>query len=385
MNASDADIRWMRRALRLAARGEGRTRPNPPVGAVVVADGVSVGEGFHAGAGQRHAEIVALDACGSAARGATLYVTLEPCSTHGKTPPCTERILRSGVKRVVYALDDPDPRHAGRALGILSGAGIEVRRGVGASAARKLLAPFAKRVRTGKPYLTLKLAISLDGRLADRAGRSRWITGEKARREVQRLRQRCDGVMVGIGTVAADDPSLLSRLDREPRGFRLVVGSDREWNPDLRVFSDDYAGRTLVAVSESVGANRLGEIRARGARVWTLPDDPGDPRRVDLEALMNRLGEQGVLHVLCEGGAGLAGALIEAGLVDEYVFFVAPLLLGDRQALSAVTGMNRLLDRALRVRFRSVARKGSDLMIRAFPENSEELSEGSGDNVHRVD
>lgn len=353
----------MRRALALARLSEGQTRPNPPVGAVVVRGARALGEGRHLRAGCAHAEVEALDACEGRVRGATLYVTLEPCCTHGRTPPCTERILREGVRRVVVGCRDPNGCHCGRGLELLASRGVEVVYGVCEAEARELIAPFAKHVVTGYPYVTLKLAVTLDGRLADRRRRSAWITGEEARAEVQRMRRRADVVMVGGGTVKADDPSLLCRLDGGEGLRRVIVDGRGLTPPRARVVSDEAAARTVVAACRGVPRRRAEAWTARGAALWEFaPDRRG---RVPLRRLLKRLGDEGCLHVLCEGGGRLAGALHDAGLVDEYCFFVAPAVLGDCRAVAAVDGAGRLLANMERLRFTEVARFGADVLLRA--------------------
>jgi diaminohydroxyphosphoribosylaminopyrimidine deaminase/5-amino-6-(5-phosphoribosylamino)uracil reductase len=357
------DERWMRRALKLAKLSEGYTRPNPPVGAVVVKDGRVLGEGRHTRAGCAHAEVEALDACAASARGATLYVTLEPCCTHGRTPPCTARILREGVSRVVVGCHDPNGCHCGRGLEILSARGVEVVFGVCEPEAQELIAPFAKHVSTGYPYVTLKLAMTLDGRIADRTGASKWITGEEARAEVQRLRRRADVVMIGGGTAHADDPSLLCRCGGGENLLRVVVDARGFTPPSARVLTDEAASRTIMATVRGIGAALERAWSANGARVWKFA--PGRDEHVPLKRLLKRLGDEGCMHVLCEGGGGLAGSLNDANLIDECCFFYAPAVLGDLQAVCGVEGGERALARMPRMRLVEVKRLGEDVMIRA--------------------
>lgn len=358
------DERWMRRALELARRGEGRTRPNPPVGAVVVRGGRVVGEGFHARAGTAHAERVALAAAGDAARGGVLYVTLEPCSTHGRTPPCVDAILAAGIRRVVAAIPDPNPRHAGRGFRLLRRAGVRVDVGVGRSEAEEILRPFARWIQTGRPWLVLKLGLSLDGRIADAAGRSRWITGVAARQRVHAERRRSDAIMVGVGTVLADDPSLRPRPTRGRRPWRVIVDTHGRTPLGARVLTDGAADRTLIAVGRGCPAPRQESFRAAGATVAVIPTGPDG--RVSLQALLACLGRMGVLRVLCEGGGELAASLIDGGHADELLWICAPLVLGGT-GIPAVGGRGHALSRAPRWRIVEATRLGGDLMVRAWP------------------
>jgi diaminohydroxyphosphoribosylaminopyrimidine deaminase/5-amino-6-(5-phosphoribosylamino)uracil reductase len=335
MTDVNADIQFMLRALELARRGEGLTRPNPPVGAVIVRGGKVVGEGFHRKAGTAHAEIVALKQAGSKARGATLYVTLEPCSTFGRTPPCVDAIVAAGIRRVVAAIKDPNPKHAGRGLALLRRERIAVTAGVCEYEAAEIIAPFAKWICTRRPYVTLKLAISLDGRIADREGVSQWITGAAARKRVHELRRKADGIMVGSGTVLADNPSLTPRPAKGRAPFRIIVGPIPRKS---RLLTDAARDRTLVVSS-------------------------GTGKAVSLTRLMDRLGEMNLLHVVCEGGGKLAESLVRAGLVDEFWFFLAPVLIGG--PTGAIGGEGWLLPEAPRLRFIGWEHVGDDLLIKA--------------------
>ncbi len=359
---SRSDERWMMRAVELARRGEGGTRPNPPVGAVVVHGHRIAGEGYHRKAGEPHAEVLALAQAGARARGAVLYVTLEPCSTWGRTPPCTEAILRAGVRRVVAAVADPNPRHRGRGFAILRRNGLEVKTGVCHAAAAELIAPFALWVTQRRPFVTVKLGVTMDGRIADRTGHSRWITSPAARRVVQALRRQCDAVLVGQRTAVLDDPSLLGG-GRRPRAFRVVVDTGGALDPDARVFTDGHVHRTIIATTNCCPSGRQAAYQATGATVWTIPHGRGG---VSLRALMRKLHELGVLHVLCEGGGELVASLIRAGLVDRYMWFVAPRVLGAT-GCPAVGGPGWLLETAPRLRFVRCERVGSDMMLVAVP------------------
>lgn len=357
----------MGRALSLARRGEGSTRPNPPVGAVVVRGGRMVGQGWHRRAGGPHAEIVALREAGERARGATLYVTLEPCCTWGRTGPCTETIVAAGIKRVVAAVTDPNPRHRGRGIRLLRGAGVSVDVGTCGESATELLEPFRKWMLLRRPYVTLKLACSLDGRIADMDGRSRWISGPEARRWVKGLRRRADAVLVGAGTARSDDPCLLAFDGEQPRGYRVVVSSDGRLDPSLRLLSDRNAHRTIVAVSKKCPERQRRVLAKGGAAVWVLPSTAAG--QVSTRALMLRLGRAGLLHVICEGGGELASALTQQRLVDSFRFVFAGRLLGGG-GVSAIGGEGWTLSSAPFLRMVSVERLGQDVLVTAKREGS---------------
>lgn len=358
------DETWMRRALELARRGEGRTRPNPPVGAVIVRAGRVVGDGWHSAAGKPHAEIEALKTLASPAlsHGATLYVTLEPCCTHGRTPPCTDAILKSGIRRVVVGAVDPNPKHRGRGLRLLRRHGIEVTPGVCAEEARELMVPFASRIQRGRPWVVLKMACSLDGRIADALGASRWITGPASRRKVQELRRQSDAVLIGTGTALADDPSLLPRPSKGRRPWRVILDRGGRLPLSSKVLMES-PGQTLVIVSPKTTERRRKEIERHGARCW----EAGEHARggFALGSLMKRLArEYGVMRVLCEGGGRLAASLIREGLADEIWWGLAPKVLGG-DGVPAVGGAGWPLARAPEFEVRGVERRGGDVWIRA--------------------
>ena len=360
--AQREDLRYMRQALRLAQRGEGHTRPNPPVGAVVVRNTTVIGAGFHTRAGAPHAEIEALNRCAGHANGATLYVTLEPCSTFGRTPPCTERIIKEKIARVVIGCLDPNPKHAGRGVTRLREAGIEVTLDVESTDAKALIAPFAKHILTGLPFVTLKLAMTLDGRIADRTGASKWITGERARAEVQRMRKAADILLIGAGTVCADNPSLLYRGKNGGSLMRVVVDTKGITPPTAQVYTDAAAPQTIVATTTETAARMRNAWEHYGAHVWTFPRLRSG--HLSLRSVLKRLGEEGYLHVLCEGGGHLAGALHDADLVDEYVLFYAPVFLGDARGKSGISGNGVLMKDLQRRNVAEVRRMGDDLMLR---------------------
>jgi diaminohydroxyphosphoribosylaminopyrimidine deaminase / 5-amino-6-(5-phosphoribosylamino)uracil reductase len=353
------DRRFMRRALALAARGRATSSPNPHVGAVVVRGGRVVGEGFHRRAGEAHAEPQALASAGAGARGATLYVNLEPCAHHGRTPPCVDAILAAGPRRVVIAHLDPDPRTAGRSVERLRRAGIDVTVGVEAAAALELNAWFVIERIDKRPAVTWKCAASLDGKIATRDGESRWITGPEARRSGLSLRDEHDAILVGSETVLVDDPRLDRRVHRgAPPILRVVMDRRLRVSPRAQLF--DVPGPVLV-FTESTAPRRTRALAARGAEVVCLA-------RVTPQTVLRALHRRGVASVLLEGGGTLAAAFAAAGRIDRVIHFTAPLLIGGAGAPGALAGEGvARLARALRLRFTDVRRVGGDLRIEAFP------------------
>jgi diaminohydroxyphosphoribosylaminopyrimidine deaminase/5-amino-6-(5-phosphoribosylamino)uracil reductase len=365
MDAMTDDAFWMRHALRLARRVVGWTSPNPPVGAVIVKDGVLIAEGVHEGAGKPHAEVVALTKAGERAKGATLYVTLEPCDHYGRTPPCTQAILSAGIRRVVVGTVDPNPLVNGRGIERLRQAGIEVTVGVLEAQAKELIAPFAKFITQRLPFVTLKLAMSADGKLATKTRQSQWLTGEAARRYAHRLRHEHDAVMVGIGTVFADDPQLTVRLvkGKVKQPIRIVADSHARTPLTAKIL---HSAETpcIIAVTESAPKERVEALQKAGAEVWQLPAD--EKGRVNLMALLRRLAERDIVSVLVEGGSELAGSLVTQRLVDRLVLFIAPLLIGGREAVPAVGGDGfERLSEALRLTDLRWKKLGDDWLLMA--------------------
>ena len=346
----------------MAWQAVGLSSPNPPVGAVVVKDDQVVGEGHTQPAGQAHAEVIALDQAGDLARGATLYVTLEPCSHHGRTPPCTDAIIAAGVAEVHVSTIDKNPLVEGSGIDLLREAGIAVHLGEGQQEASDLAAPHAKLVTVGRPLVTAKFAMSLDGKIATRAGDSKWITGDESRRYVHELRARNDAIMAGIDTVIADDPQLTARnpdgtpLPRQP--LRVVVDSSGRLPLESTLIRQ--SGRTLVAMADD-SCEKRSILEEAGTETLAAPAPDG---RVDLCGVMDELGRRGISTVFVEGGATLLGSLFDAGLVDRVVAFVAPVVIGGDSALSPVggNGVERMAD-ALRLNDVQFETFGDDVAV----------------------
>ena len=360
---SPADQPYMAQALRLAERGLYSTSPNPRVGCVIVRDGVVVGEGWHQRAGEAHAEVNALQQAGTAARGATAYVTLEPCSHHGRTPPCTEALLAAGIGRVVAAMADPNPLVAGRGLAQLQAAGVAVDVGLMADEAHELNIGFVSRMTRQRPWVRLKAAASLDGKTALQNGESQWITGPQARQDGHCWRARACAILSGIGTVRKDDPQLNVRgVDTPRQPLKVIVDSRLELSPAARLLE---AGNVLlVSAGQAVAevAEKAAALRERGAEILDLPDGKG---RVDLHALLHELARRGLNEVHVEAGSRLNGALLAAGLVDEVLLYLAPCLLGDTaQGLFALPALESLAGKH-RLAIREVKQFGDDLRVLA--------------------
>jgi diaminohydroxyphosphoribosylaminopyrimidine deaminase/5-amino-6-(5-phosphoribosylamino)uracil reductase len=356
---SSADHQHMTQALRLAEKGLFSTSPNPRVGCVVVRDGVVVGEGWHKRAGLPHAEVNALHAAGERARGATAYVTLEPCSHHGRTPPCADALIAAGVARVVAAMPDPNPLVAGQGLERLRAAGIVVESGLLESEARELNIGFVSRMTRGRPWVRAKTASSLDGKTALANGVSQWITGPEARRDVHWLRARSCAVLTGIGTVLADDPQMNVRdVDTPRQPLRIVLDSALRMPPQAKMLA---SGKTLI-VTASSDRERTVRLEDAGAEVLVLPGAPG---KIDLAQLMQVLAVREINELMVEAGCTLNGALLQAGVVDELVMYVAPILLGD--TARGLFGLPELTDMAGRREVRIVDTRmvGKDSRITA--------------------
>lgn len=328
-------------AIGLAKKAEGRTSPNPLVGAVLIKAGRIVGKGYHKRCGSPHAEVNAIRDAGSKAKGADLYVTLEPCDHFGRTPPCTKAIIGAGIKRVIIGMKDPNPINNGKGMARLKRAGIKVSAGVLKEEAALINLPYIKYIKKGLPYVTLKMAQSLDGKIATRSGNSKWITSDEARAYVQRLRGKVDAVMVGANTVRRDDPSLLCKIPGSKQPARIIVGGRMRIPAYARIFS--HAGRSRVFIAVSHG------------------------KRVDLEELLKSLGKMGITNILAEGGGELAASLIRDGLVDRYLFFVAPKIIGGESAVTSVEGEGvRLVKDAVRIKDMKAVAIGRDILIEGY-------------------
>ncbi|MEX2587039.1 MAG: bifunctional diaminohydroxyphosphoribosylaminopyrimidine deaminase/5-amino-6-(5-phosphoribosylamino)uracil reductase RibD [Actinomycetota bacterium] len=362
MPAEDEEI-WMKWALRLAARGRGRTSPNPMVGAVIVRHDDVVGTGWHRKAGAGHAEAVALAQAGSRAKGSTMYVTLEPCAHHGRTPPCVDAIIDAGVSRVVAAIEDPDPLVSGAGAAALREAGVEVEFGLLSKAATTLNEEYLVHRREGRPFVTLKMATSFDGRVAAADGSSQWITCEESRRDAHRLRAQSDAICAGIGTVLADDPRLTVREVQvaAPR-LRVVVDSTARTPIDSRILSEDAP--TLIATALPPDDERVSVLKKAGAEVLSMA---GPDRRVSILHLLHALAGRSVISLLLEGGPRLAGCFAAQGMIDRYVFYMAPKLLGERARGSVEGWTAESIDESRDLRITEFKRLGSDLKVIAYP------------------
>lgn len=360
------DFQWMAVALRLAEQGLHTTQPNPRVGCVIIKDNQVVGQGAHLKAGESHAEIFALKAAGMLAKGADLYVTLEPCSHFGRTPPCVESVIAASPKRVIIAMQDPNPLVAGRGIAALRAQGIEVIVGVMEKEAYALNSGFVSRMQRGLPYVRCKIAASLDGRTALSNGKSQWITGKDARQDVQHWRARSCAVLTGIGTVLADDPGMTVRLPEAVRQpMRVVVDSHLQMPVRSKMLDADLLKHSPVLIAYTADKyHRADDLKAAGAVLVQFPKDDG---RVDLRALLTHLAQQDVNDVLLEAGARLNGAFLDAQLVDEFIFYYAPKLMGaDAKAMFALPELT-VMEQTIDLAVLDIRQVGSDIRIQAQP------------------
>ena len=357
---------YMERALRLAVKAQGRTSPNPMVGAVLVKDGRIVGEGFTRPAGGPHAEIVALTEAGESTKGSTAYVTLEPCAHYGRTAPCADALIEAGIKKVYSAIEDPNPDVHGKGHARLRAAGIPVHTGISQAKATEINKPFFKYVASGQPWVTAKFAVSLDGKLATNMGESQWITSEQSRQQVHHIRNVTDAIIVGAGTVLADDPSLTTRLqdynERTRNPLRIVADSRGRVSPKARIYHPDTPGHSVLATTSQTKSSHCEQLESQGVKIWKLPEDTNG--RVDLKALVNRIGQEEMLTLLVEGGSELLGAFVADGLLDQVCAFFAPIIIGGKSAPGPVgePGIGRLAD-ALRLSNIVTEKIGGDILV----------------------
>ncbi|CAB1058686.1 Diaminohydroxyphosphoribosylaminopyrimidine deaminase (EC / 5-amino-6-(5-phosphoribosylamino)uracil reductase (EC [Olavius sp. associated proteobacterium Delta 1] len=356
----------MQMALRLAIKGQGFTSPNPMVGAVVVKDGRVVGSGYHQMVGGPHAEVNAIDAAGKLAKGATLYVTLEPCNHTGRTPPCTRKISEAGIKRVVISMIDPNKDVAGGGAEFLEQQGIRVTTGVCRAQAQKLIEAFVKFVHTRRPFVIAKCAATLDGRIAARSGDSTWVTGEKSRQFVHRLRHAVDGILVGINTVRTDNPSLTTRLPdglgRDP--VRIILDTHLSISPAARLLRQESAADTILVVGKPLMQDKQSALEKGGIRVIQSKLKNG---LIDLDALMDQLGAMGLTSILIEGGSRVLTSAFSAAIVDKIFFFYAPKILGGDDGIPICSGPGpELMSQCIKVNNINVRRFGDDVMVEGY-------------------
>ncbi|MCY6370155.1 bifunctional diaminohydroxyphosphoribosylaminopyrimidine deaminase/5-amino-6-(5-phosphoribosylamino)uracil reductase RibD [Clostridium ganghwense] len=365
------DQEYMKRAIELAKRGEGYTKPNPLVGAVIVKDNKIIGEGYHEFYGGPHAEVNAFRNAVEDVNGAKMYVTLEPCSHYGKTPPCALAIVKNGIKEVVIGMKDPNPLVAGRGISILEEAGIKVTCGVLEDEVKELNDIFIKYITTKLPFGIMKTAMTLDGKIAAYTGDSKWITNELSRKYVHQIRNRVSAIMVGIGTVLADDPKLTTRLEEKEGAdpIRVIVDSSGRISLEAKVLNLNSEAKTIVVVTERASKEKIKEIEKKGAEVIITPTKNG---RVDLKHLMKELGERDIDSVLLEGGSTLNYSALDEGIVDKVISFIAPKIVGGEKAKTPVGGNGREYMRdAITFGNMKVSRFGEDVMIEAYIKRGE--------------
>ena len=359
---------YIKRALKLAAKAQGMTSPNPMVGAIIVKDGKLISEDFHRKAGDRHAEVLAIEKAGKKARGSTLYVNLEPCChTEKRTPPCTKAILNAGIKKVIIGMKDPNPKVSGKGISELQSADIFVKSGILEDEAKRLNEVYIKYITTEKPFVILKIAMTLDGKIATPEGQSKWITGEQARRIVHRLRSRVDAIMTAIGTVKADDPQLTARIKGSKNPLRIVLDPNLEIPLNAKILQ--IPPETLIIARKSVVTNQHSAVNEkekmllnRGVNIILY-----DGEKVNLDWLVKRLGEMQITSVLIEGGSSLNAHALEDGIVDKVMFFIAPMIIGGRDSFPAVGGRNyKKLEDAYRMRGAKIRQIGADFLIEGY-------------------
>ncbi|MBL7071235.1 MAG: bifunctional diaminohydroxyphosphoribosylaminopyrimidine deaminase/5-amino-6-(5-phosphoribosylamino)uracil reductase RibD [Candidatus Omnitrophica bacterium] len=360
------DEKFMSLAIGLAKKGIGKTHPNPAVGAVITKAGKVISSAYHRKAGAMHAEAMALQKAGRLARGATLYGTLEACSHYGKTPPCADAIIKSGIKRAVFSMKDPNPVNSGRGIERLKKAGIKTECGLLEKESSELNRPFIKYMRARLPYVTLKMAQSIDGKIADPNGRSKWITSERSRQLAHKMRSQNDAVMIGVNTLIKDDPLLTDRTSKNGRQpVRVIVDTRLRTPSESRVFSngDAAGGKVLIAGGRSASPEKKALLEKNGAQVILLPENG---RHVDLKALMKHLAGMNITSILCEGGGELCASLLQERLADEALFFISPRIIGGRTSPTSCGGAGNDIKKSLNLRDVSVRRVGEDILVRGL-------------------
>ncbi len=372
---NSVDEKFMRLALSLAEKARGRTSPNPMVGAIIVRDGEIIGRGYHHKAGTPHAEIHAIADAGEKSRDAVIYVSLEPCSHYGRTGPCTQAIIEAGLSRVVMAMMDPNPRVSGRGKAILESHGIQTQTGILETEARKLNEAYVKYITTKQPFVIMKTAMSLDGKIATASGKSKWITSEASRRVVHQIRDEVDAIMVGIGTIMRDDPSLTTRLPdgngRDP--VRIILDSRGRIPLKSRILHLDSPARTIVVITSQASQERIAQLKEH-AEVLVIQEQNG---RVDLKSLMLELGQMEIMSLLLEGGAEVNASALKAGIVDKAMVFIAPKLIGGAESPGPIGGSGiDELSEAVPLTDISLERVGEDILITGIPGGEDQCSQG---------
>jgi len=360
------DKSFMEMALDLAEKGRGFTSPNPMVGAVVVKDGIVVGTGFHEAVGKAHAEVNAIKDAGHLAKGATLYVTLEPCNHHGRTPPCTEKIKEAGISRVVVAMKDPNPDVKGGGIHNLKKQGIDISSGLYEDRAKRLNEAFIKYVQTKRPFVIIKCAATLDGRIATRTGDSKWVSGKESRAFVHRLRHAVDAIMVGIDTVKKDNPRLTTRLDgmKGSDPIRIILDTHLSISEDARILHLDSDSDTIIATGASATNDQKAAIEKKGVRIIQSSFKDG---LIDLDILIESLGDLGITSLLIEGGSRVIASSLAARIVDKVIFFYAPRILGGDDGVPICAGTGpELMSESIPLKDINVRRFGNDVMIEGY-------------------
>lgn len=370
---TNEDIKLMKMALKLAERARGETSPNPLVGAVIVKDGIIAGKGYHKKAGEKHAEIIALEKAGNKAKGGTLYINLEPCCHKGKTPPCTEKIIASGIKKVICSMKDPNPLVFGKGIKKLKEAGIDVLTGLLEKEAIKLNEVFIKYITTGLPFLTLKAAISLDGKIATSTGSSKWITNELSRKYVNKIRYFNDAIMVGINTILKDNPSLTLKQNRQRKKNlkRIIVDSKGKIPLSAKVLTDFSKANTIIACTNKIPKKKKLRLEQTGAEIMIIK---GENNRVNLIKLLKAIGRKGISSVLLEGGGKLNASAIKNRLVDKILVFIAPKIIGGKNAPGFVAGQGiKKIDSALPLSYSRSRWFGDDILLEYYMDTFKNL------------